>query len=911
MSSPLLTTKLHVPGGRRGLVWRPRLDERLNHGAESALTLVSAPAGFGKTTLLAEWLSRARARGRSAAWLSLDQRDNDPVLFCTYLVAALRSVEPAVGDDALSLLQSPQPAIEAVLGTVLNDLSVISNDVVVVLDDYHLIEARAVHDGMAFLLERLPPQVHLVLATRADPPLQLARWRGRGELLEIRAADLRFTTDEAAAYLEHVTGLELTAQDVAALERRTEGWITAIQLAALSMQGRDDIAGFIAGFAGDDRFIVDYLVEEVLQRQPEDRRSFLLETSILSRLNGPLCEAVTGRGGGGATLEALEHGNLFLFPLDDRRQWYRYHHLFADVLQARLLDEQPDDVTELHRRASDWCEQNGERSEAIRHALAGKQFDRAAELIELAMPALRQARHDATLHDWLQALPDEVIRVRPVLIIGYVGGLMARGEVEGVEARLRDAERWLDATTTIGQAPGEPCAKRVVVDEEAFRGLPAAIAFYRAGLAHLLGDVAGTMTHARRALELVGEDDPVERGSAAALLGLAYWSTGALDDAYRWYSDGMSSFANAGFVFDAVGGAITIADLQIVQGRLREAMTTYERGLRLATEATPPLRGAADMHVGMSALLAEHDNLDTARQHLLTSTELGEYAVLPQNRHRWSVAMARVRQAEGDPRAALELLDEAERLYVAGYSPNVRPVSALRARVRLAAGELAEALGWMRERRLSADDDLSYVHEYEHITLARVLLAKHESERVEGGLHDPARLLERLLEAAEAGPRTGSVIEILVVQALVHHAGRDIPAALASLERALTLAEPEGYVRLFIDEGLPMVSLLRAAVKRGIVPGYARRLVAAGTKTVVTVPVRPGLIEQLSERELDVLRMLGTDLDGPDIARELSVSLSTVRTHTNRIFAKLDVHDRRAAVRRARELGLLTRNNDR
>ena len=454
MSGPFLETKLHVPRGRRGLVSRPRLNDRLSRGTESALTLVSAPAGFGKTTLLAEWLADARAKGRSAAWLSLDQRDNDPVLFCTYLVAALRSVEPAVGDDALSLLQSPQPVIEAVLGTVLNDLSAISNDVVIVLDDYHLIEARAVHDGMAFLLERLPAQLHLVLATRADPPLQLARSRGRGELLEIRATDLRFTTDEAAAYLNVVTGITLTAQDVAALERRTEGWITAIQLAALSMQGRDDIPGFIASFAGDDRYIVDYLVEEVLQRQPADRRSFLLETSILSRLNGPLCEAVTGRGGGGATLEALEHGNLFLFPLDDRRQWYRYHHLFADVLQARLLDEQPDDLAELHRRASDWCEQNGERSEAIRHAMAGKQFDRAAELVELAMPALRQARHDATLHDWLQALPDEVIRVRPVLTIGYVGGLMARGEVEGVEARLRDAERWLHATTTIGQAHG-------------------------------------------------------------------------------------------------------------------------------------------------------------------------------------------------------------------------------------------------------------------------------------------------------------------------------------------------------------------------------------------------------------------------------------------------------------------------
>ena len=911
MTSPLLETKLHLPRARRDPVVRPRLDERLSRGAESALTLVSAPAGFGKTTLLVEWLAGAHALGRSAAWLSLDQRDNDPVLFWTYVVAALKSAAPAVGDDALSLLRSPRPVIEAVLGTLLNDLGAISKDVVLVLDDYHVIEARDIHDGMAFLLERLPPQVHLVLSTRADPPLQLALWRGRGELLEIRAADLRFTPDEAADYLTGVMELELTAQDVAALERRTEGWITAIQLAALSMQGRDDIPAFIASFAGDDRYIVDYLVEEVLQRQPADRRSFLLETSILSRLNGSLCEAITGQGGGGAMLEALDRGNLFVVSLDDRRQWYRYHHLFADVLLARLLDERPDDLAELHRRASDWCELNGERPEAIRHAIAGKQFERAAHLIELAMPALRQARHDATVRDWLQVLPDEVIRARPVLTIGYVGGLMASGEVEGVEARLQDAERWLHAPMMIGQATGEPSAKPVVVDEEAFRHLPAAIAFYRAGLAHILGDVPDTMTHARRALELAAEDDPVGRGSAAALLGLAYWTTGALDDAYRWYSDGMSSFERAGYVSDAVSGAVTLADLRIVQGRLREAMSTYKRGLRLATEATPWLTGAADMHVGMSMLLAEHNDLDAASQHLLTSSELGEHAGLPQNRYRWHVVMARVRQAEGDPRAALELLNEAERLYVADYSPDVRPVSAVRARLRVAARQLTEALDWVRERRLFVDDDLSYLHEYEHITLARVLLAKHTTERAQGDLHDPARLLERLLEAAEAGARTGSIIEILVVQALVSQAERDTPAAQAALERALTLAEPEGYVRLFIDEGPAMVSLLRAAAKQGIVQGYARRLLTAATKTNLAVPVLPGSTGQLSEREGDVLRLLATDLDGPDIARELSVSLSTVRTHTNNIFAKLGVHDRRAAVRRARELGLLSRTHDR
>ena len=394
MAGPLLETKLHIPRRRRGLTARPRLMQRLNLVPESALTLVSAPAGFGKTTLLAEWLAAAPADKYPAAWLSLDQRDNDPGVFWPYLVAAFDRAAPGVAASARSLLQSPQPPIEAVLDTLLNDLDTIPNDVVLVLDDYHVIEAREVQDGMAYLLEHLPPQVHLVLACRADPALPLARLRGRGELVEIRAADLRFTPDEAAAYLNGVMGLELTASDVAALETRTEGWITAIQLAALSMQGRDDITGFIAGFAGDDRYIVDYLVEEVLQRQPEHLRNFLLQTSILSRLTGSLCDAVTGQNGGKAMLEAIERGNLFLVPLDDRRHWYRYHHLFADVLRARLLDEQPDDVPELHRRASDWYEQNGDPSEAIRHAMAGNDFDRAADLIEL--PSRHCARADRT-----------------------------------------------------------------------------------------------------------------------------------------------------------------------------------------------------------------------------------------------------------------------------------------------------------------------------------------------------------------------------------------------------------------------------------------------------------------------------------------------------------------------------------
>ena len=450
---------------------RPRLSERLSRGAESALTLVSAPAGFGKTTLLAEWLAVAAADERSVAWLSLDQRDNDPALFWTYLVAALNTGVPGVGSGALSVLQPPQPPNEAGLVALLNDLDAISNDVVLVLDDYHVIDARDVQDGMAFLLEHLPPQIHLVIASRTDPPLPLARLRGRGELAEIRAADLRFTPGEAAAYLNEVMGLGLTAADVAALEGRTEGWIAALQLAALSMQGREDVTAFIDGFAGDDRYIVDFLAEEVFQRQPEHVQHFLLQTSILDRLSGPLCDAVTGQDGGKAKLAALERGNLLLVPLDDRRQWYRYHQLFADVLHARLRDEQPDDVPDLHRRASGWHEQNGEPSEAIRHALAAGDFGRAADLVELAIPAMLRIRQEVAVLGWLELLPDEVVRVRPVLSVGFAGALLAVGEYEGVEARLRDAERWLGGATGIGEGSQAPAAEMIVVDDAEFRRL--------------------------------------------------------------------------------------------------------------------------------------------------------------------------------------------------------------------------------------------------------------------------------------------------------------------------------------------------------------------------------------------------------------------------------------------------------
>ena len=913
--APLLETKFYIPRSRRDLVPRPRLSQRLDRGSALKLVLVSAPAGFGKTTLLTQWLAAGPAGPggeRRAAWLSLDRADNDPVSFWAYVIAALRTAAPGAGEGALALLRAPRPPpVETVLTVLLNDLGATAGDIVLVLDDYHVIDAGEVQDQMAFLLDHLPPQLHVVIAGRADPALPLARWRARGELAEIRAAGLRFTPGEAAAYLTEMMGLRLTARDVAALEGRTEGWIAALQLAALSMQGREDVAGFIAGFAGDDRYVVDYLAEEVLARQPDHVQAFLLQTCILGRLSGPLCDAVTGQGGGQAMLAALDRGNLFLVPLDDRRRWYRYHHLFADVLQVRLLDEQPGQVPGLHKRASAWYEQNGEPPMAIGHALAARDFGRAADLVERAIPVMRKTRQEATVHGWLKALPDEVVRVRPMLSVAFAGALLAVGELEGVESRLRDAEQWLDATIAIREGPSAPSVEVVVADDEESRRLPAMIEVYRAYLALARSDVLGTVRHARRALDLAPEEDHLCRASAAGFLGLAFWASGDLEAGHSAYGECMAGLRRAGYIADIFGCAIALADIWLAQGRLGEAMRTYEQALQGAAEqGGPVLRGTADMHVGMSEVHRERDNLPAATRHLLTSQELGEHLGLPQNQYRWRVAMARIRQADGDLGGALELLNEAERLYVGDMSPNVRPVPALKARVWIAQGSLGEALGWAREQGLSVDDDLSYLREFEHITLARVLLARYEGEHAERSLHEATRLLERLLLAAEEGGRTGRVIEILVLRALTHQRLGDIPAALACLERAMTLAEPEGYVRVFTDEGPAMASLLRAAAKQGTAGNYVRRLLAAAGQTGHDSPSEQALTEPLSERELDVLRLLGTDLDGPDIARELMVSLNTVRTHTKHIYAKLAVTSRRAAVRRAQELDLVSRTRN-
>jgi len=905
MVGPLVSSKYRPPVRRAGAVPRGRLADRRADATAAPLTVVSAPAGFGKTTLVSEWLAEAATGGTAVAWLSLDERDNDPAVFWTYLVTALQNAVPGVGDASLGLLDS-SAAPDVALAELVNDLEGLEIDLVLALDDYHVIEAPAVHAGLTFVLEHQPPRLHLILATRVDPPLPTAQLRARGQLVELRAGDLRFTADEAAAYLNESMTLGLSARDVAALEQRTEGWIAALQLAALSLRGRDDASAFIAGFTGDDRYVVDYLVDEVLARQRDEVRDFLLRTSILDELTGSLCDAVTGQGSGKAMLVAMERANLFLVPLDDRRQWFRYHHRFADVLRAHLLDERPDEMAGLHRRASEWFAAHDDVSRAVDHALAGADPGRAADLMELAMPRMRRERREAELARWIRELPDDVVRARPVLDVAFAGALAQAAKFGAVAERLDRAEALVRSPD--GRWPSRPPVGVIVVDHANFRSLPAHVAMYRAALALANADLDATVSQARAALALAPPDDPLARAAAGALAGLASWTNGDLAGAHDAYAESMAGLSRAGFKADVLGCAITLGDIRRAQGRLTAAARVYQDGLELAA-AIPdrePLRGTADMHVGLAGVLLERDDLPGAREHLAVSQDLGAHNGLPQNAYRWRVVLARLRAAEGDLDAALVLLDEAERAYVGDFAPDVQPVPAVRARLRIRREELAAAREWARERQLTAGDDPSYLREYEHLTLARLLIAEHRLQPASRDVAQVLSLLGRVRDAAEAGGRGASVLEALILEAAAHQAGQDVASAGTALHRAVTLAEPEGYVRLFADEGPPIAALLKALAREPGAPRYANQLIGSAAASA-TPPASSSrqLVDPLSRRELEVLRLLGGDLGGPEIARELSVSLNTVRTHTKNIYAKLGVTSRRAAVRQARELKLI------
>jgi LuxR family maltose regulon positive regulatory protein len=883
------------------------VSERLDAAAEAKLVVISAPAGFGKTTAVAAWLERAPA-GSAVAWLSLDEGDRGLVPFWTSVLAAVRAAAPGVGDVVVEALQQARPAIEPLLADLLNELDDLGRDLFLVLDDYHLADEPAITDGMVFLLDHLPPSVHVVLTTRADPTLPLARLRARGELVELRAADLRFSSAEVSDYFAKAGGPVLDEADAEALASRTEGWIAALQLAALSLQDRDDASSFIAGFSGDNRYVVDYLVEEVLARQPDEVRTFLLQTSMLDRLTGELCDAVTGGSGGRAMLESVSRANLFLTSLDDNRTWYRYHHLFADMLQTHLRDERPDELPELHGRASQWFERAGETVPAVAHAIAASDLDRAAVLMELAMPAMLRERREATVRGWIPLLPGETVRARPVLAVGFVGALMSGGEFAEARSRLRNVAEVVGAGSGVGSAAGQGL---VVVDEPEWLRLPGLVELYRAALALVDGDLGETRRHAGAAVELAARADDLTRGGGWVLSALASWSAGALDDALAAYAAGREDLLHAGNISDLLGSSIAVADILTTQGHLGQALTIFEHGLELASRETGVVRGTADMYVGMSRILLERDDVAGALELVSRSQELGEHLGLPQNAYRWRRVVALASARTGDPERALELVGQAQAVHFADFSPDVAPLPSLMARLAAATGRIDHALAWAREHGIAADDELSYLHEYDHITLARVLLARFDADRHQPTVDDAVALLARLLVAAEQGGRTGSVIEILVLTALALQrggAGRD--EALAPLLRAVTLAEPEGWIRVFAAEGPDIRALLLHLARQQPASVYLSRLIDACVvqpkeAAVPGAPASaPALLDPLSDRELDVLRLLGTDLDGPELARHLSVSLNTLRTHTRNIYAKLGVNSRRAAVRRASELKL-------
>ncbi|MEM7343422.1 MAG: LuxR C-terminal-related transcriptional regulator [Chloroflexota bacterium] len=939
MSTPILATKLYISPPRPNTVRRRRLIEAIDEGIrlQRKLTLISAPAGFGKTTLVSNWIDHLQSEeskesGGKIAWLSLGEDDNDLIRFITYVVAALQTINSNIGAGILSLLQSPQslPA-NLILTTLINELAETTQKFTLVLDDYHLIESRSIHESVAFFIDHLPPQLHLVIASRSDPPLSLARLRGRGELTELRAIDLRFTLDEAVEFLNQMMGLTLSVEEVAALEKRTEGWITGLQMVALALQGsharqsHPDTTDFIQDFTGSHRFILDYLVEEVLQQQSEQVRTFLLQTAILDRLSDSLCQAVqfgldsTSEGSAEENasqhennkglLETLERHNLFVIPLDNQRQWYRYHHLFADVLQARLLAEQPDQLPVLHQNASEWYDANNLPSEAIRHAFAAEDLARAATLIEVAWPAFRRDGQEGPMLAWMKKLPDELVRTRPVLNVAYALILLNHNLLDAAEARLQEAEQWL----TSSRQRETLSSQMVVIDNKQFRFLPASIANARAYRAQALGDISGTVMYAQQALTLLEEDDYYERGTTAALLGLAYWASGDLEAAHSSFAEGLATFQKTDGFAITIGGALILGNIRLAQGYLHEAVIDYEQALQLAAEQTM-YQGTAGLYLGLGEIQLERGDLEGAKQQLLKGKALGKHAASPNTKYLWRIIEAKIAEGQGNLDEALAFLNEAEQLYYPSPIPDVRPIMAMKVSVWLKQNRLTEALSWARERNLSVDNEINYVQEFEHLTLVRILIAQYKQTQTDEIIHQAITFLDRLLQAAESEKRIGSQIEILILQAVAYEAREKIPAALASLTRALTLAEPEGHIHIFVNEGEVIAQLLREATHRHILPTYIDKLLAAFDNRDPHPPVDKSenlapstfpLTETLSQRELEVLRLFKTELSGPEIARELTIALSTVRTHTKNIYSKLNVNNRRAAVKRASELGLI------
>jgi LuxR family maltose regulon positive regulatory protein len=929
METPLLQTKLYIPPIRPELVPRSRLIERLNDGLQRKLTLVSAPAGFGKTTLVSDWL---RHLDIPAAWFSLDEADNDPVRFLIYYVAALHTIEvqqtPAskIGEEVLGMLQSPQPPpTEAILTTLLNQIAALPVRIVLILDDYHLIEAQPIHDALNFLLEHLPPHtgpggqrqgMHLVIATREDPPLSLARLRARGELIELRAADLRFTSAETAEFLNQMMGLNLSAKDIAALETRTEGWVAGLQLAAFSMQGHKNATSLIKSFTGSHRFVLDYLIEEVLDQQPEDIQTFLLQTAILDRLTGSLCDAVcavetaTGQGNGQQTLEMLEQANLFIVPLDNERHWYRYHHLFADLLLQRLHQTQPEQLPVLYHRASVWYKQNGFVNEAINYALRSKNFERAADMIEDQFGDNYERVSQTILQRWLAEMPEKFVLSKPQLCILQAWTFFTTGQLDAADQRLRATEKMLDPSTDqafVASLDEASSSERQLPDTNRMR-LIGRVAAIRSFLVSFSGDIPGTIRYARQALEYLPEQDLQWRSTVLVALGDAYANQGQMEAAHKARLDALATGKASGDPYLLMIVNLRLAEILRQQGKLHQVIDICERQVKSADEHGISEWPIAGWLFGIwGEVLAELNDLDRATDQAKKGVKLTArgrdllYEVMS------NLCLVRVLFSCGELNGAGDVIQAMEKTAQEHDMPlwASLQLSAWQARIWLAQGKLELASQWAGERELDPEGELTYLHEVEYIAFACILIAQKR-------LDEATTLLHRLLEAAKAGGRTSRVIEILILQTLAAHSGGDTTQAMSTLEQALTLAEPGGFIRIFVDEGPSMARLLHEALSRGIAPDYACLLLAAfpATEPKQTDPLKAqvpksDLIEPLSERELEVLQLIAEGLTNQEIANRLFLSLNTVKVHTRNIYGKLDAHHRTEAVAKARALGIL------
>jgi LuxR family transcriptional regulator, maltose regulon positive regulatory protein len=932
MSAPILATKLYISPLRPNIVPRPRLIARLNEGLHGKLTLISAPAGFGKTTLLAEWIANCKLQivdynnpnlqsaiynlqSVKVAWLSLDEGDNDPARFLAYLVAALQTIAANIGAGVLGVLQTPQPPpIEVILTALLNDIATIPDNFVLVLDDYHVLDAKPIDTALAFLIEHLPPQLHLVITTREDPQLPLARLRARGQLTELRATDLRFTLAEAAGFLKEVMGLNLSAEDIAALEERTEGWIAGLQLAAISMQGHQDAASFIRSFTGSHHFVLDYLVEEVLHQQSASVQTFLLRTSILDRMCGPLCDALLDERPktkdesstssfvlrpSSFVLEELEHANLFIVPLDNERRWFRYHHLFADLLRQRLHQSTASStgdaergVAELHIRASIWYEDNRLEIEAFHHAAAANDIARAARLIEGAGMPLHFRGAVAPVLNWLESLPTAVLDARPSLWVIYASALLFVGQLAGVEQKVQAAEAALQGT--------EP--------DDKTKDLVGHIAAIRATLAVSQQQVETIITQSRRALEYLHPDNLPVRTATTWTLGLAYQLQGDRAAASRAYTEALSISQAIGHFIITIMATIGLGNLQEADNQLYLASETYQRVLQLVGD--PPPLVVCEAHLGLARIYYEWNDLDVAQQHAQQSLQLARQI---ENTDRFvasEVFMARLKLAQGDAVGAAIILAQADQdARQHNFVYQTPEIAAAQVRTLLHQGNLAAAAHLAEKHKL-------------RISRARVYLAQG----------DPAAalaVLEPLCRQVEAKGWADERLKVMVLQAVAHHAHGEKAKAAQLLDGALALAGPGGFIRIFVDEGIPVAVLLAQSAERRAqddpISVYVERLLSAfpaeqrpahlSAKDASSVPrsaleCSNVLVEPLSQRELEVLQLIALGLSNHEISERLFLALDTVKGHNRRIYGKLQVQRRTEAVAKARSLNLLPHNNE-